>query len=203
MNYKISTLVLFIFLIISIVYNYKTKPATLKILDANQTEHTLSALDIQDIHDYISFMTNSEELQDKWINTEMDSVERGRFISRDSAIIKMADFTKWNKKLLFNKHKISPYGFGFGLSKMRRLIKAIDRENKKHLNQPDSIIYGVRVNLTRTVSSESKKDYLDAMIVPVLKNNNFYVGLSAKSNLTGDDLLLNTSLPCPKNCGGQ
>jgi hypothetical protein len=45
--------------------------------------------------------------------------------------------------------------------------------------------------------------YLDVMFVPVIKNGNSYYDLSGMQTikaLTGNDMLLNTSSPCPDMC---
>jgi len=114
------------------------------------------------------------------------------------------------------------YGFGFGIEKVRELLRRIDTHNGQPNIPQESVITGVRVYYTERYwynSAGQKEHHPDVLIVPVMANgDNFYpidrdfkVELDSIRN-AGDELvkmvivdeddgmLLNTSNPCPNLC---
>lgn len=204
MNYKISAYALAILLLVTIFYYNSRSEEQATFIDDKGNEIVIDEKFKEDISSYLDLMTLDEKFVQKLKDAKLDSTNTGVFQTRDEAKSKLGSFKEWNKKFLRNKLKITPYGFAFGLNKMRRLLAAIDRENKTNHNEPDRIIHGVRVNLSKTYSYEDKETYLDVMIVPIMENGKNYINLTEDENSLlppSDDLLLNTSLPCPDNCG--
>lgn len=203
MNYKISTYALVI-LLLATVYYYNNRPEKqATFIDNKGNAIVIDEKFKEDISSYLELMSLDEKFVQKLKSATIDSTETGIFQTRDEAKSKLESFKEWNKKFLRKKLKITPYGFAFGLNKMRRLLAAIDLENKTNQNDPDNIIHGIRINLSKTFSYEDKETYLDAMIVPIMKNGKNYINITDdKVGILppSDDLLLNTSAPCPDMC---
>jgi len=142
-----------------------------------------------------------KEMQQK--NIKFDSAA-GDFLTQSEAGPRWRSFRDWNTKRWNFRKEIKPNGFAFGLQKLRIMIKEIDKINEDlyKRNVLDSIILGVRINLSHT-TKENKK-HIDALIVPIIKEGKNFIDLKTKSPVinTFDDssLLLNTSVPCPSVC---
>ncbi len=164
----------------------------------------------------------TEELERK--NKLLDSVKTGEPLTLYTASSRWRNFTEWNTRTGNFIREIKPNGFAFGKYRIRKMLKAIDEINKDIMKRgycgtPDSIpaicdslIYGVRLNLTFN-KVPGNKDYIDALFTPYIKKEGksyFPIktyGTKENNNgmkMTGDDdpndLLLNASIPCPNNC---
>lgn len=125
----------------------------------------------------------------------------GKFVSRDSAA---SQFLRY----FHSRPSNQPYGFAFGLEKLRTLIENIDTKNGSMSPGDTSRIAGVRVYLVKRFSklrNGTKKRHTDVLFVPVKASGYNFIGISdpigGKSVPPNDPpLLLNTSSPCPDMC---
>ncbi len=203
MNYKISTYVLAIVLIATVFYfkNQPTETKKFKDYKGNFIEYTQETQD--EVNAFNEIMDVDEEVILEWKNKEIDSINTGKALKISEAYTKLKDFSEWNNKLGNGIKQISPYGFAFGTQTIRNLLKAINKENRKmhQANNTTNLIYGIRINLSHTIGPKGVP-YLDALIVPIKKNGYNYIKITKADSvsLVTNDLLLNTSWPCPDNC---
>jgi hypothetical protein len=140
----------------------------------------------------------------------VDPDSTGEFISQDSArkhSKRYRDHRNVNHQL-----KKEPYGFGFGLNKLKELIRNIDAENAQMPTGDTSRITGVRIFLVR--KHTTGKPHMDMLIVPCKRSGYNYISIGdpnvgnpgvaklAPAPEGDPNLLLNRSSPCPDMCDG-
>lgn len=111
--------------------------------------------------------------------------------------------------------KREPYGFGFGLNKVKRLIQIY--ENANQTLPADSAITGIRIYMTHRWTDlgpgRGKRKHIDLVMVPAMRSgrNLIPIGdpengkkmtdrLIDKKSLSTETPFLNTSAPCPNLC---
>ncbi|WP_296623474.1 hypothetical protein [Marivirga sp.] len=193
MNYKISTLVLFLALIAMVIYHFSTvendidKPIVEEVPKEVKTDdYSKSHLD--------------KELSNYFADQLANGVDPdlGEFISFDIAKAKLDSIRDYRSKNPGNPRIHNSYGYIFGLQKMRELIHRIDKINKA---QDTLDLTGVRVY--RTISKAKGKKYFDVFMIAVTKENKDFPDLGnpdLKKDLVDEDPILNVSNPCPTDC---
>jgi len=202
--YKILTYVLAIALIATVFYfkSQTEKLATFIDEKGNKVQREKGMLD--ELFAFNEVMEIDSETLEKWksLNSSFDP-NTGTPLPIDVAHRNLDSFRKWNKKKFNFIKEIKPNGFAFGINRIRTLVDMIDSINIENNN----IIAGIRINLTHTPNTDKKKKpTIDALIIPIKADGNNYIDLTndeGENYLTPNDLLLNTSLPCPDNCGQQ
>lgn len=203
--YKIST---FIFLIICVILGYlyiqvKNDAGGVVTL-SNGAKFTRDEIVTE--YDSLSSFLSVESIEGVF-SKKIDSLS-GANLSYDEADEKMKKFRQWNDIIITKRLK--PRAFAFGLERVNNMLSDILIANQK---LPDNNkIVGVRAYLVRTHSdatSTRKKWHLDILLVPVLKSGDDYIEFrNDKRNEKfllnePNDMLLNTSIPCPNNCHGD
>lgn len=175
--YKTMSLILAGLLLISILANiYFSRPS--------------------EIDEFISVMNNPPTIAQTQSNLTIHPDHTGAIISRDEAIEKMKHFKVVNGG---SSPILKTHAFAFGINNLKKMTDAIYRANASSgSSNAEELIQGVRAYLTWT-GGPSPNGYLDVLIVPVLGNGIDYIQID-KSNIFDEDMILNTSAPCPNNC---
>ncbi|MGJ3236230.1 hypothetical protein [Marivirga sp.] len=194
MNYKSSTIVLFLALIAMVIYHFYSVENGIEQKQTSdqklQTEENQTSSDSdQELKEHFSSM----------ISNGVDSTI-GKFISQTTAKGKLDSMLAYRRNNPGKPGIQNSYGYIFGLEKMRGLIQRIDKINK---DQDSVELTGVRVY--RTISKTKGKKYFDVFMIAVTKENQDYPNLGnpdlPKMRETEDeDPILNYSNPCPTEC---
>lgn len=190
--------------IISYLYFTTDPQAEVRIKNTEGESVNLSPQDIEALYQFNADLAfDNEEIQKQWRDNKEVRPETGDWVTTVEAEAKMTNFTTWNTRRFNFRKEISPRGFAFGLKRLKELTQRIDSVNTNILtHEPDELkIQGVRIYLTFSKIQSNRTRHLDLMMIPVLGNGNDYINLSTKSIATiGDEMILNTSSPCPDNC---
>jgi hypothetical protein len=138
----------------------------------------------------------------------------GKFIPYYTGIINAHKYREQRKNDPALKKE--PYGFAFGRNVLRTFLDKIDALNRNA--KPEDSIQGVRIYFVRSQTEITKgvfKEHFDLMMVPAKGDGKNYIPigdqksadsvmaiLKNKGIVFGDDILLNTSSPCPDMCDG-
>lgn len=173
-----------------------------------------------DMVDYNKVMDVDPSLIAEWeaSNKVIDSVDTGSPLDLNTAATRWRAFSQWNTRRYNLIREIKPNGFAFGKHRIRKMLNRIDAVNEGIMQRGDcgtpnsigavcdSLIYGVRLNLTFNKEA-GNKDHIDALFTPIKKDGKSYHPIrtytrdnTAKAQGDLDDMLLNASIPCPNNC---
>lgn len=194
MNYKSSTIVLFLALIAMVIYHFYS-------VDNGIEQKQTSDQELQPAEKQTS-SESDQELKEHFSSMIANGVDStiGKFISQTTAKGKLDSMLAYRRNNPGKPGIENSYGYIFGLEKMRGLIQRIDKINKAQ----DSVeLTGVRVY--RTISKTKGKKYFDVFMIAVTKENQDYPDLGnpdlPKMRETEDeDPILNYSNPCPTEC---
>jgi hypothetical protein len=194
MNYKSSTIVLFLALIAMVIYHFYSVDNGIEQKQTN--DQKLQTAEKQTSSD------SDQELKEHFSSMIANGVDStiGKFISQTTAKGKLDSMLAYRRNNPGKPGIQNSYGYIFGLEKMRGLIQRIDKINKAQ----DSVeLTGVRVY--RTISNRKGKKYFDVFMIAVTKENQDYPDLGnpdlPKMRETEDeDPILNYSNPCPTEC---
>jgi hypothetical protein len=194
MNYKSTTIVLFLALIAMVIYHFYS-------VDHDVEQKQTSDQELQTAEKATS-TGSDEELKEhfsKMIANGVDSTI-GKFISQSTAKGKLDSMLAYRRNNPGKPGIQNSYGYIFGLEKMRGLIQRIDKIN----NNQDSVeLTGIRVY--RTISKTKGKKYFDVFMIAVTKDNQDYPNLKNPDlpklkETVDEDPILNYSNPCPTEC---
>jgi hypothetical protein len=193
MNYKTSTLVLFLALIAMVIYHFSTVDND---IEKPQTEEETKEVKTDDYSNSHLDKELSEHFADRLANGVDPNL--GDFISFDTAKAKLESIREFRRQNPGRPGMHNAYGYIFGLEKMRGLIERIDKIN----NDIDSVdLTGIRVY--RTISRTKGKRHFDVFMIPVTKDNKDFPDLGnpdLKERFEDDEPILNFSTPCPEMC---
>ena len=212
--YKISTIVLLIALITVIFFfiNKQKNQQAFYLTDKGKKVF-ITKKDIKDLFSFNDLLDLDPRFVDKLdsANNSIDSVKTGKPLTLRTAGQNWRSFKKWNTKRGNFIREIKPNGFAFGKYRIRRMLYKIDSMNRKITERGnlDSLIVGVRLNLSHTVDplNPRAKPSIDALFTPIKANGNSFYDIETEiktATLDGtNEMLLNTSVPCPNNCHGD
>jgi hypothetical protein len=192
MNYKSSTIVLFIALIAMVIYHFYSVDNGIEQLKETEqltAEKETTTNNNQELKEYFS----------KMIANGVDSTI-GKFISQSTAKGKLDSMLAYRRNNPGKPDIQNAYGYIFGLEKMRELIQRIDKINK---DQDSVELTGIRVY--RTISKTKGQKYFDVFMIAVTKDNQDYPDLGNPDlpklrDTEDEDPILNYSNPCPTEC---
>jgi hypothetical protein len=207
MNYKLLSVILFFLLLASNVYflYFKTS-ASYEFIDENNETVVVSRNDIQEALNFFGTIhVNDQTLLNEWENRNKNiSASSGTTLSIQEAATKLKEFKRWNTQVGNLVREIKPHGYAFGKERIRKMLNKMDSINTSH---GTDIIQGVRLYLTLTPRpNQSTRNHLDLLFVPIKKDGSPFYDFTSESTLTSgnpDDMLLNTSVPCPDECGAS
>jgi hypothetical protein len=197
MNYKFSTVVLFLALIAMIAYHFSTvkngieKPITEE--GSQEEKQQASQEDYEKSH-------LDKELSKLFADKVAKGVDStlGDFISFNTGKAKLDSIKDYRRRNPGRAGIHNSYGYIFGLQKMRALIERIDKINKAQ----DSLdLTGIRVY--RTISRTKGKRHFDVFMIAVTKDNKDFPDLGNDHLpfvLDDGNPILNVSTPCPTDC---
>ncbi|WP_340153504.1 hypothetical protein [uncultured Marivirga sp.] len=194
MNYKSTTIVLFLALVAMVIFHFYFEDNEIKQTESmekapKQMEEKATSANNKAIKEYFS----------KMLANGVDSTT-GKFISQSKAKAKLDTMLAYRRNNPGKPGIQNAYGYIFGLEKMRGLIQRIDDINKEQ----DSVqLTGIRVY--RTISEVKEQKYFDVFMIAVTKDNKDYPNLNnpdlPKLRISEDrDPILNYSNPCPTEC---
>jgi hypothetical protein len=193
MNYKTSTIVLFLALIAMVIYHFSTVE--------NGIEKTAEQEEIKEVKEVDNTKSHlDKELSPYFAGKLANGVDStlGEFISFDTAKAKLDSIREYRRRNQGRPGIHNAYGYIFGLQNMRELISRIDKINKAH----DTVdLTGIRVY--RTISRTKGKRYFDVFMIAVTKDNKDFPDLGnpdVKNRFEDKDPILNVSNPCPTDC---
>jgi hypothetical protein len=191
MKYKISTYVLLCIVGVMTVYSCKkNETATAQVEPSAQSSIQQDGLD----------STLFKAFQQ---GRRVDPDLTGQFIDQPVAAAQALEFRNFrNNSTGVGGFKNEPYGFGFGLNKLKRLIQLIDQENARLSPNDTNRITGVRAFLVRRQTQG--RPHNDIVLVPCKASGFNYISIgdpeTDSTKLQRPSMLLNTSSPCPDQC---
>jgi hypothetical protein len=187
MNYKTSTIVLFLALIGMVIYHFSTVTNGIEEPEESKKETT-------NIEESLFFDSELAESFKKDSNRYKPN--HGRIISASRAQNKLEEFLKTP-----NRPNISsPYGYSFGIDNFEKFANYVD--SLKDNGTSRGKIIGVRVYRSISIDSATNKPYYDVFMIPVAEDGYDYPKIhDFKNNLLNGGGALNASVPCPDKCG--
>lgn len=187
MNYKSSTIVLFLALIAMVIYHFSTVENDIEETEVTKTETT-------NFQDSLFFDPELAESFKK--DSSRFKPNHGKIIRADSASKKLEKFLKKPN----NPSISSPYGYSFGIDNFKLFYNYVDSLRRN--GTPRGKIIGVRVYRAISIDSVTKKPYYDVFMIPVAEDGYDFPKIHdfKNGNFTYDGSALNSSFPCPNEC---
>lgn len=191
MNYKITTAVLALALVVALAYIIRMSPSKENLVQAKTKFVPVDSSDLKELCAVRKIDTLAGEIID---------VEKAKASLRAYKEYMRFMFADYNPQR-------DIYGFSFGLKKIDDLVKGIRKYNKKN---PTAPIVGLRVYMGR--AADINTIIPDVMLMPILHTGDnlydidpdFESTTKANRQVNVDDPgVLNTSVPCPNRCNEQ
>ncbi|GHE74501.1 MULTISPECIES: hypothetical protein [Roseivirga] len=147
---------------------------------------------------FLDKLSATPSLQQKFQGSRIDPEGTGSLISLKEAQDKMKVFNRENRRSsTADSLRITPFAFAFGSAHFDTLFSRIKRINEDIGDDPEERVQGLRIYLTWNI--KNTPGHIDLLAVPVRGNGKDFVQVNPP-NFLEEEVVLNTSAPCPNNC---
>lgn len=213
-----SSKIIILILVLGILYlgydNYRLRNKEKDAKTEKQTKTTQSSQDSK-----INLLSLTDQQIQAFL-TDTVTGETGEFIPLETGRRKYEKFRNWNRRTTGMGREIKeiePYAWGLGKRRLKTWLERVSIFNAVARETEIDTIVGLRLYLVMSEKREENGntfDHLDLMTMPVFKGGKDvfdlkpdvlekYEELKMKDSMLSDGLILNATLPCPNNCGGN